>query len=123
MFLFTKHGGFNLKSPKIIAPLTISLLAQPVFLSIYETFSAIWCHLYKIKKVKSTHGGVILLQLQTESRNFTKSNTRPWIFFTFLKLYKWYQIAQSITNVLSGTYDVLMLNSNIWGFRDYKDFI
>ena len=29
--------------------------------------------------------------------NFTKSNTPPWVFFTFLKLYKWYQIAQNIT--------------------------
>ena len=27
--------------------------------------------------------------------NFTKSNTPPWLFFTFFKLYKWYQIAQS----------------------------
>ena len=26
--------------------------------------------------------------------NFNKSNTHPWVFF---KLYKWYQIAQSIT--------------------------
>ena len=24
-------------------------------------------------------------------------NTSPWVFFTFFKLYKWYQIAQSIT--------------------------
>ena len=24
-------------------------------------------------------------------------NTPPWVFFTFLKLYKWYQIAQRIT--------------------------
>ena len=29
--------------------------------------------------------------------NFTKSNTHPWVFFTFFKLYKWYQIAQRIT--------------------------
>ena len=28
---------------------------------------------------------------------FTKINTPPWVFFTFFKLYKWYQIAQSIT--------------------------
>ena len=28
---------------------------------------------------------------------FTKSNTLPWVFFTFFKLYKWYQIAQSMT--------------------------
>ena len=27
----------------------------------------------------------------------TKSNTPSWVFFTFLKLYKWYQIARSIT--------------------------
>ena len=26
--------------------------------------------------------------------NFTKSNTSPWIFFMFSKLYKWYQIAK-----------------------------
>ena len=30
--------------------------------------------------------------------NFTKSNIPPWVFFTFFKLYNWYQIAQRITN-------------------------
>ena len=29
----------------------------------------------------------------------TKSNTPPLVFFTFLKLYKWYQIVQRNTNV------------------------
>ena len=29
--------------------------------------------------------------------SFTKSKTPPWVFFTILKLYKWYQIVQSIT--------------------------
>ena len=29
----------------------------------------------------------------------TKSNTPPWVFFTFLKLYSWYQIVQTITNI------------------------
>ena len=29
--------------------------------------------------------------------NFTKSNTPPWVFFTFFKLCKWCQIAQNIT--------------------------
>ena len=28
--------------------------------------------------------------------NFSKSNTPPWVFFTFFKLYKWYQTAQHI---------------------------
>ena len=28
--------------------------------------------------------------------NFTKGSTLPWMFFTLLKLYKWYQIEQNI---------------------------
>ena len=41
------------------------------------------------------HGAVLLLvKLQAEACNVTKSNTPPWVFFTFLKLYKWYHIAQ-----------------------------
>ena len=32
-----------------------------------------------------------------KSVNFNKVNTPPWLFFTFFKLYKWYQIAQRIT--------------------------
>ena len=32
---------------------------------------------------------------------FSKSKIPPWVFFTFFKLYKWYQIAQRITYRLS----------------------
>ena len=32
-----------------------------------------------------------------EACNFTKSNTPPFVFFTFSKLYKWYQIVQSVS--------------------------
>ena len=63
---------------------------------------AIWYHLYNLKNVKKTHGGVLLLvKLQALSRllDFTKSNSPPWVFFTLFKLYKWYQIAQRITYV------------------------
>ena len=42
----------------------------------YVVRCAIWYHLYNLTKVK---------------------NTPPWLFFTFFKLYKWYQIAQRIT--------------------------
>ena len=53
---------------------------------------AIWYHLCNFRNVKYTHGGVILLvTLQAEAR---KSNTPRWVFSTFLKLYKWYQITQ-----------------------------
>ena len=55
----------------------------------------IWYHLYNLKNVKNTHGGVLLLvKLQAKSLSFTKSNTPPWVFFTFFELCKWYQIAQ-----------------------------
>ena len=54
-------------------------------------------HLYNLKNVKSTHGGVlILVKLQASTCKFTKINT-PWMFFMFFKLYKWHQITQHTT--------------------------
>ena len=38
----------------------------------------IWYNLYNLKNVKKSHGGVLLLV------KFTKSNTLPWVLFTFL---------------------------------------
>ena len=40
-------------------------------------------------------------------RCVTFSNTPQWVFFTFFKLYKWYQIAQ---NIASGSRDMLKFN-------------
>ena len=41
--------------------------------------------MYILKNVKNTHGGVLLLvKLQALACNFTKSNTTPWMFFSFL---------------------------------------
>ena len=37
---------------------------------------------------------LVKLQASASAWNFTKSNTPPWVFITFLKLYKWYQITQ-----------------------------
>ena len=54
------------------------------------------------KNVKNVHGGVILLvKLQAEAYNFTKSNTPPWVFLTLFKMYIWNQIVQHITDVLN----------------------
>ena len=58
----------------------------------YVVRCAIWYQLYNFKNVKNTHGGVLILAC-----NFTKINAPPLVFFTFLKLYKCYQIAQRIT--------------------------
>ena len=57
----------------------------------------IWYRMYNFKNVKNSHGGVLLLvKLQAETCNFTKSNTPPWMFFTFFKLCIWYSIPQSV---------------------------
>ena len=54
----------------------------------------------KLKNVKNTSWWVLLLvKLQAKACNFTESNTPPWVFFTFFKLYEWYQITQSITHI------------------------
>ena len=63
---------------------------------------AIYYHMHHLKNGKNTHGGVLLLvELQAEAYNFDKSKTPPWVFFTFFKLYEWYQIAQSTTYFLA----------------------
>ena len=60
-------------------------------LNIIVICCASWYHLYNLKNVKNTHGGVLLF-------------TPPLAFFTFLKLYKWYQIVQNITLLLQYMY-------------------
>ena len=53
---------------------------------------AILYHLYNLKYVKKTHGGVLLLVkkplITPKACNFTKSNTPPYVLFTLFKLYK-----------------------------------
>ena len=61
----------------------------------YVTFCTIWYHLHNLKNVKKTMEECYI-QNSCRLQPPTKSNTPPWLFFTFLKLYKWYQIAQSV---------------------------
>ena len=57
----------------------------------FVVLCAIWYHSYNLKNVKNTHGGVLLLvKLQAEACNFTKSSTPPWVFFTIFRLCTWY---------------------------------
>ena len=59
----------------------------------------VWYHVYNLKNVKSTHGRLLLLvNLKASVWNFSKINTPLWVFFRFLKLNKWCQMAQSVTN-------------------------
>ena len=53
---------------------------------------AIWYHLDNLKN-REKH--------PWKSATFsTKSNTPPWVFLTFFKSYKWYQIVQNVSNKL-----------------------
>ena len=53
----------------------------------YAMLYMIWSHLYNLKNMKNTPEGVLLLvKLQSSAGNFTKSNTLPWVFFTFFKI-------------------------------------
>ena len=61
--------------------------------------------LYNLKNAKNTNVEVVLLfvKLQASVFNVTKSNTPTWVLFTFFILYKWYHIAQHVTNILEET--------------------
>ena len=73
-------------------------------------FCTIWYLWRNLKNMKNVYEGLLLF-----SCNFTKISTPLWEFFTFFKLYKWYQIAQrdtyseAVTSVVSHLY---FLNEN-----------
>ena len=56
-------------------------------------YCAIWYNLYNLKKREKHQRSVTFPELQAEARNFTKSNTPSWVFFTFFKCF-----AQIISN-------------------------
>ena len=59
----------------------------------------IWYHLHNLKK-REKHPWKSDSFGKVARCNFTKSITPPWVFFTFFKLNKWYQIAQGITYMI-----------------------
>ena len=79
----------------------VNRLSPPIKNDVFVMLCAIWYHLHNSKNVKKTHGRVLLLvKLQASACNFTKSNTPPSVFFMFFKLYKWYQIVQSVSFII-----------------------
>ena len=71
---------------------TVKLLEQSICDALRDL---ILSDLYNLKNVKNTHEAVSVLV----KFYFTKSDTAPWVFFTFFKLYKRHQIAQLTTYV------------------------
>ena len=77
---------------------TTQFVTQHIVTKVFVMFCVIWYYLYNSK---NTHRRVLLLvKLQAFSLHFIKTNTPPWVFFTFFKLYKCYQIAQVLPNSL-----------------------
>ena len=52
------------------------------------------------KRENNPWGSVNFSKVAGWSLQLFKINTPPWVFFTLLKLSKWYQIAQRTTNVI-----------------------
>ena len=74
----------------------------------------IFYHVYNLKNMKNTHGEVFfLVKVQYSAFNFNKNSTRLWVYFTFFKLCKWYQIAQSFSYALQSGILRLFCSSNI----------
>ena len=73
-------------------------------------FCAIWYHFVQFRKREKhpwrnvTFGGMLLLGT-LKACNFTKSNTPPWVFFTFFKLYK--MVPNRATHHIFGTLECL----------------
>ena len=52
--------------------------------TLHVILCAIWYRLYSFENVKNAHGVVFLLvNLQAEVCNLTKSNSPPWVLFMF----------------------------------------
>ena len=63
---------------------------------------AIWCHMYNLKKVKNTHGGVLLLaKLSPSGFNFNKRMTSLECFSSFLN---WKYIRYHIASYMNITH-------------------
>ena len=61
----------------------------------------------------------LLIQLQSEACNFTKSITLPWVHFTFFfKLYKWYQITYMTNHIYDVSYMTFAESGLCTGYID-----
>ena len=80
--------------------------------NLYLMRCAIWYHLYNLYNVKNTHREALLLVVKPVTSLKVTLLHECWS--TFFKLYKWYQITQSITYVNISWYsiNILVLNNH-----------
>ena len=99
--IIIKHKPTSHFYPLTLRWKTISIILQHLSLWKWFVKKRIWDvlqDLSPLQNVKSTYEEVLIL---VKLCNFTKINTSPWIFFTFLKFYTWYKIAQRKKRKLS----------------------
>ena len=75
--------------------------------NLYLMRCAIWYYLYNLYNVKSTHRAALLLVVKPATS--LKVTLFHECCSTFFKLYKWYQITQSITYVNISWYSINIL--------------
>ena len=76
-----------------------------------KTVKRFWKKNFKeIKNVKNTYREVLLLT----KCYVTKSNTPPWVFFMFFKLYKWSQVKQSTIIMCFWQQMIKLFSQNLW---------
>ena len=97
--LMSGRGWLEIQRSWSLFALSLSLI-KVHFYGIYELNRFWFSLIFHCNLVDQREFEVCLILYLRRSRRcgtiFT-SNTSPWVFFTLLKLYKWYQIAQSIT--------------------------
>ena len=82
--------------PKMVASLKKSYFFSEIFRAPFngQFLKAISADIFR--NLQTLRGSqkkkVLKMGKSAEACNFTKSNTPPWMFCIFLKLYKWYQI-------------------------------
>ena len=96
------RGGTLLFTTKLPSILSFPEKSLPTIFQFSHIDNKLWCGVLRDlvpfvqfkKREKHSWRSVTFCK---DACNFTKSNTPPRVFFTFLKLYKWYQIVQNIS--------------------------
>ena len=77
--------------------LSRSAVVRQLVSKIYQARNQVPLYLQRIKPILKCALRNLVPFVQAKACNFTKVNTPPWVFFSFFKLYEWYEIAQRTT--------------------------
>ena len=113
-FSCTRQGEESVSLPFLKHPSTSSQMkilnpSSKIFLcshnhNLFALILRVKLHFKNTNEIRFAQFGAICTILKTWKRPieacYTQRNTPPWVFYTFFKLHKWYQIAQNITTEL-----------------------